>query len=261
MTVATRPAPSATRLATADQVATTDQVSTTGQASAGDLPAIDWFPLFWMRGAGFGFARLRRACLDADILAMIDDPAVTPDTRAAAFAPAAADARRRLVAALGNAMAEEALFLSNRDAPARIAELAAENLDQPRKRARQKLRLAWSYLQRFAAKNDTASFFGPVAWGRIDPRSETALQVTGDPDRVIGDRITVIEHWVAEALAEAVAADPALAGQLPLILNPGCTLDDAGRLRLPVDRSTPLPARVAAVVRAAMRLGPARPAE
>ena len=261
MTVATRPAPSATRLATADQAATTDQVSTTGRASAGDLPAIDWFPLFWMRGAGFGFARLRRACLDADILAMIDDPAVTPDTRAAAFAPAAADARRRLVAALGDAMAEEALFLSNRDAPARIAELAAENLDQPRKRARQKLRLAWSYLQRFAAKNDTASFFGPVAWGRIDPRSETALQVTGDPDRVIGDRITVIEHWVAEALAEAVAADPALAGQLPLILNPGCTLDDAGRLRLPVDRSTPLPARVAAVVRAAMRLGPARPAE
>ncbi|WP_372084655.1 lantibiotic dehydratase [Tistrella mobilis] len=248
MTVATHPAPSATRPTTDDQT------------SAADLPAIDWFPLFWMRGAGFGFARLRRACLDADILAMIDDPAVTPDTRAAAFAPAAADARRRLVAALGDAMAEEALFLSNRDAPARIAELTAENLDQPRKRARQKLRLAWSYLQRFAAKNDTASFFGPVAWGRIDPRSETALQVTGDPDRVIGDRITVIEHWVAEALAEAVAADPALAGQLPLILNPGCTLDDAGRLRLPVDRSTPLPARVAAVVRAAMRLGPARPA-
>lgn len=247
MTVATRPAPHAPDVA--------------DPTAASDPPAIDWFPLFWMRGAGFGFGRLGRACLDAEVLAVIDDPAVTPADRAAAFAPAAADARRRLVAALGDAMAEEALFLSNRDAPARIAELAVENLDQPRKRARQKLRLAWSYLQRFAAKNDTASFFGPVAWGRIDPESETALQVTGDPDRVIGARITVIEHWVAEALAEAVAADPALAGQLPLILNPGCTLNDAGRLRLPVDRSVALPAAMAAVVSAAIRLGPALPAK
>lgn len=224
------------------------------------LPAIVWFPMFWMRSAGFGFDRLRRPCLDSAVLTVIDDPAVSPVARARVFAPAVARARRRLVEALSDAMAEEALFLSNRDAPARITELAAEDLDRPRSRARQKLRLAWSYLQRFAAKNETTSFFGPVAWGRIDPCADTPLQMLGDPDRVIGARITVIEHWVAEALAEAVAADPALAGHLPLILNPGCTLDAAGRLRLPVDRTVALPARMAAVVRVAMRLGPAMPA-
>ncbi|MEN2979463.1 lantibiotic dehydratase [Tistrella bauzanensis] len=219
-----------------------------------DAPAsstrIEWFPLGWMRGAGFGFHRLTAACLPDDVLSVIDDDTVPAAERQAVFAGAAASGRRRLVAGLTDPLAAEALFLSNRDAPARITELAAENLDQPRKRARQKLRLAWSYLQRFAAKNDTASFFGPVAWGVLDPDAPRALALTGTPDRLIGARHTVIEHWVAEALAQAVAADPALQNDLPLALNPGCTVLAGNRLHLPVDRQVALPPLHAAILSA-----------
>jgi hypothetical protein len=69
-------------------------------------------------------------------------------------------------------------------------------------------RLAF-YLQRLCAKNETNSFFGPINYGRIDPTQATNLRLrrSAEPLR---RRAVFPTHWLAERLAAALAADPAL---------------------------------------------------
>lgn len=69
------------------------------------------------------------------------------------------------------------------------------------------------YLQRFCAKNDTISFFGPVTWGRFDPRQSASLEVSWNGEA--GGRHVFYEHWAAECLAVSIEADPSLAAHLP----------------------------------------------
>ena len=83
-------------------------------------------------------------------------------------------------------------------------------------------RLVYSYLQRFCAKNETTSFFGPMGYGAID----------GDDDAIeflpAGDqkRRTFIAYWAVEALASAVATEPELWGMLPIRRSPLFTVDE-----------------------------------
>ena len=61
-----------------------------------------------------------------------------------------------------------------------------------------------SFLQRFCAKNDTASFFGPINYGDFEPWR-------GDPPgprrEHLRTRRGTIAYWAASALAEAIARD------------------------------------------------------
>jgi hypothetical protein len=61
-------------------------------------------------------------------------------------------------------------------------------------------RVAVMYLQRFAAKNDTAGFFGPHYWGSwstsdVVPLAESADQM---------NRRSYLSHWAAQSIIEAV---------------------------------------------------------
>ncbi|MEU4747019.1 hypothetical protein AB0G02_42080, partial [Actinosynnema sp. NPDC023658] len=116
-------------------------------------------------------------------------------------------------------------------------------------RTRQRLRLAWAYLQRFCTKNETCSFFGPLAWGAVEPEREadfTAWPVDPDAGRLVRRRVRV-EHWVLRRLGDALlasgTADP------PYRLHPACDLD-GDDLRVPVGRRIALPAVAARDVRA-----------
>lgn len=68
---------------------------------------------------------------------------------------------------------------------------------------RKRERVLWRFLQRFTAKNDSTSFFGPIAAGRVDeildPTTELPVQ-SGRPR-------TYVTQWVAEALVAAAAED------------------------------------------------------
>lgn len=205
--------------------------------------------------------------------ALAEDPVTGPLIRAraeAAAAAASADAafseafgreipglRERLAARCLDPLAAEAIYLSNPDALARIRSLEGKDMARLNGRLRQQLRLAWSYLQRLCAKNDTASFFGPIAWGRVDRDRPEALACRPlDPGAgLIEGRRVFFEHWVVAALADAMARDPALAPRLPVSLDPGCAVED-GRLRHPLDRRTALPPPVAAWLGRIAEAGP-----
>ncbi|MEV0232194.1 lantibiotic dehydratase [Nonomuraea sp. NPDC050786] len=87
---------------------------------------------------------------------------------------------------------------------------------------RRRQRLITRYAQRYAARNDTIGFFGPIAWARLD----------GDETRVDGPgglrRHNVrYEVWAIQAVAGAWAADPSIRPHLPVRLNPSCTVGNA----------------------------------
>lgn len=155
------------------------------------------------------------------------------------YAGALPDIRRSLVEFFRDDSAREALYLSNPEALLRVDALAEQDASCIDSRTRQRLRLAWNYIQRLCAKNDTASFFGPIAWGRFADTSTPNLVVHRAAGSWLASRKTMFEHWVVERLSEAIAADTDLADGLPLLLNPGCDLRGA-RLHVPVSKSVEL---------------------
>lgn len=193
------------------------------------------FPFFWLRSTGFPFDWLERLALPA-----------SPEGQAAQDGEAAyqahvADARRALAQLLADPLAAEAVFLSNPESLERLIALRDSDLDRVDARARQRLRLAWSYLQRFCAKNDTNSFFGPIAWGRVDAAAPEPVRLeTTDPAAGwLRRRRVNVEHWVVDRLCTAISEHPELRRTLPLRFNPGCDLD-GGVLRYPVGKRAQL---------------------
>ncbi|HUS65345.1 MAG TPA: hypothetical protein VMZ28_12410 [Kofleriaceae bacterium] len=102
----------------------------------------------------------------------------------------------------------------------RVAALAGEQPTSARRADEDRLCL---FLQRACAKNDTASFHGPLTWLWLDPPA-ARFAVTSS-DGWLGRRVVLLEHWAAQALARAVATDPQVAPHLPVRLNAGCRLE------------------------------------
>jgi len=64
------------------------------------------------------------------------------------------------------------------------------------------------YLQRYAVKNDTVSFFGPIGWGTAAAEGP-AIEVRPGP-ALVSERSVCFEHWAIAALAERLARQVAL---------------------------------------------------
>ncbi|MDG4768524.1 lantibiotic dehydratase [Solwaraspora sp. WMMD406] len=112
--------------------------------------------------------------------------------------------------------------------------------------------LITSYLHRYCAKNDTIGFFGPLRWGRIDPRQ--AAPIVRTDDGTGGDRTLYLEGWAVAALGRALAA-PLRPWLVPRLL-PQFDVR-AGRLTAPGHGAVPLDPLTAAVLDA---LAPGRTA-
>ena len=65
------------------------------------------------------------------------------------------------------------------------------------------------YLQRYAAKNDTIGFFGPVAWAEVRPTSEVSVR---HGSALASDAKVNFEPWAVQAMIAAIAQDPAMRG-------------------------------------------------
>ncbi|NRR30610.1 lantibiotic dehydratase [Oxalobacteraceae bacterium] len=144
--------------------------------------------------------------------------------------------RRQLLDFLATPEAREALFLSNPDALERIDALLERGADQIDSRTRQRLRLGWNYAQRLCSKNDTSSFFGPIAWGRFGAAERPAISVELGGPSWLAQRKTFFEHWVVLRLAQAMAADPALSAGMPITLSAGCHVEQ-GVLHYPAGKT------------------------
>jgi hypothetical protein len=165
----------------------------------------------------------RRRCVPPALLAELDSAAVRAavrdyQRRADAVAAAIRAAQRRLddeTARSHQAMLDlasdpavrEALWLSSPAMHDRgLAELADTAAQPHCGRARRLRRQFGGYLQRLAAKNETTSFFGPITY------AEFGIEPDGNEPIVTGPvlRSVSLAHWAVVALADAIAADPAV---------------------------------------------------
>jgi hypothetical protein len=97
-----------------------------------------------------------------------------------------------------------------------------------------------AYLQRLTTKNETISFFGPSAWGRIDRNESKPAHVALIPTM---SRRVRIERWVCEEVATAIAAEAetaALLGGAPAAEG-GCIPSVPDPLRWLADKLSGLP--------------------
>jgi len=134
-------------------------------------------------------------------------------------------ARGELRALVENDDLQSALFLSNPDLySSSLLRLLARPAEHANTAFERKL---LAYLQRLCAKNDTASFFGPLNCGRIEPRQAAPLVVETQPGKY-SRRDVFIGFWVANRLAQLMSADPELFPYLTPRRNPMCRLEPAG---------------------------------
>ncbi|MDO8412512.1 MAG: lantibiotic dehydratase [Gallionellaceae bacterium] len=148
-------------------------------------------------------------------------------------------ARQRLLDFLVTGEAQEALFLSNPESLQRISALIESGTESMDSRVRQRLRLGWSYTQRLCAKNDTCSFFGPIAWGRFVDRNQPSIKLDLCENPWLSLRKTFFEHWVVQRLTQAVNADPTLHNYLPVSISSGCYVEN-GALHFPLGKTQQL---------------------
>ncbi|MFC5474501.1 lantibiotic dehydratase [Paraherbaspirillum soli] len=169
----------------------------------------------------------------------------------AQFKDAAELSRRALFETLTDPLVREAVFLSNPSALERLTALADSAPERVDNRMRQRLRLAWSYIQRLCAKNDTTSFFGPIAWGEFRAADAAAdaqsLSVVSSPGNWIAERRTYFEHWVVSRVADCISQDAVLSEALPIYLSAACVLVD-GALHVPANRRIAVGGASAAVL-------------
>jgi len=85
-----------------------------------------------------------------------------------------------------------------------------------------------SYLQRYATKNDTIGFFGPVGWARLGDGAEAVAARPGED--LVASRQVFFEGWAIDALADRLAADPELRPWLAPRRSPLLRRDGGGYL-------------------------------
>ncbi|RJS18784.1 hypothetical protein DRW03_24300 [Corallococcus sp. H22C18031201] len=146
--------------------------------------------------------------------------------------------RARLRERAGDAGIQEAVFLSS---PAMFDNVWRRYLSGDARPdtsdARRVERQVYTYLQRFCAKNETTSFFGPISYG--ERTSEDAFDVRTVPS---GDtrRRTFFSFWAVTELARAVGRERTLRPHLPLRLNPVFTLTPGRAVCAPLGLDVPL---------------------
>jgi hypothetical protein len=102
-------------------------------------------------------------------------------------------------------MFQEAIIWQNRQAFETAAQsIAREDGPSPRnQRQRNHEELVANYAQRYCVKNDTIGFFGPVAWGRIEPGSRM-LELSSGPS-LVKRRQTYFENWAIDKIASSLS--------------------------------------------------------
>jgi hypothetical protein len=120
----------------------------------------------------------------------------------------------------------EALLWQNRTAfDTAVRELSNVPAAHGKKR-RQHEQLVASYVQRYALKNDTIGFFGPVAWGEIaasGPAIEAAPQ-----SPLISERVVSWETWAIDEVASALSEIEGMQAWIAPRLVPYARVDHRG---------------------------------
>jgi hypothetical protein len=162
------------------------------------------------------WALLRRAGFPFDLLEPLRDEAFAEELRTAAeqgewsgpaggFEDVLRDAVGHLVRVGREERVLEAAFLSSPDAYERLRDWLGEDQGGPlNHRAKRRVQLLTMYLQRLCTKNETSSFFGPLAWVRTGPGGEPFR--FADPGALRNE--VYWGNWAVQQLARLISEDP-----------------------------------------------------
>ncbi|QSQ25140.1 hypothetical protein JY651_09495 [Pyxidicoccus parkwayensis] len=149
--------------------------------------------------------------------------------------------RRNLRARAADPSIQEAVFLSS---PAMFDNVWSRYLNGGERPdtsdARRVERQVYTYLQRFCAKNETTSFFGPISYG--ERTSDDGYDVRTVPSGNTRRR-TFFSFWAVTELARAVMRERTLRPHLPLRLNPLFTVTPGRATCAPLKLDVPLSAQ------------------
>lgn len=143
-----------------------------------------------------------------------------------------------------------AITASNPDAAARIRRSLCSDAAGRRSATRQDERVLYGYAQRLATKNETTSFFGPIDYGRLSASMSGEAVQLRYADQPVQTSLIRLSHWAVQALADRIAADPAIADLLPLRLHDGFWFDGTHLVIATTDRRIALGGTHATVLRA-----------
>jgi hypothetical protein len=117
--------------------------------------------------------------------------------------------RRVMMAKVNDPRFQEAVFLSSPSSFQRVIKYSKDWEAKPEpdwnSTARGAERMIFAYLQRFCAKNDTTSFFGPVNYGTCNAAEPRAIRRAFREGNVLGKRRVFIAHWYVKLLAQKLA--------------------------------------------------------
>jgi hypothetical protein len=159
----------------------------------------------------------------ADARRAIDDWQAAVQEYQAHFAAAECAAHAELIQVLRRPQVREAVFLSSQHVYGNMLVPLIERELPATARWRRAYRQLYTYLLRFCAKNETVSFFGPMAYGLVEP-GQAANDVRLHTDRPIRRRV-FFAAWAAREVARSVAADRRLRADLPFRPT-GCPAPD-----------------------------------
>jgi hypothetical protein len=123
-----------------------------------------------------------------------------------AYRDAARDTHDALSAIVSGARFREALLWQNPTAFRHAVASLTRHADD--KKYRQAAEFLALVTQRYAVKNDTYSFFGPVGWASIEDASFVLRQRPGEA--LVSHRDVFFEGWAIDVLADTFASDPQL---------------------------------------------------
>ncbi|OKI01924.1 hypothetical protein A6A06_12400 [Streptomyces sp. CB02923] len=195
-----------------------------------------------LRGAGFP-ARLVRDFTDPRLAVAADalhDGTVSAQEFQAAFDAAVERLRTAVRHIAADARFREAVTWQNRALVATCLDKAATG-ERRNNRGRNHEKAIVGHLQRYALKNDTIGFFGPTGWAAWTDGQDMPLRLEPGP-RLLARRTVYFESWTIDAVARALAADPAIQPWLVPRRDPAVVLD-GDLVRRP--HGPPLPVTVA----------------
>lgn len=132
---------------------------------------------------------------------VVDEWAKAFERFSAAYREADDAASDRLRQVLSLPEVSEAVFLSNPDAYHNMLRPWLAHTGTTTSKWRRVRRQMYTYVQRFCAKNETVSFFGPMAYGVKGECTELRADLART-------RQVFFSHWAARAVATAIARDP-----------------------------------------------------
>jgi hypothetical protein len=215
-----------------------------------ELPGTEW--RVWRDGL------LRSAGFPVDVLESFAAPACAAvadayldgeadaDAYAAAFDRATAELGQAVYDISADPRFREAIVWQNPNAlngPAGVVRDGPAARRNERRRRREEV--VAKYAQRYSGKNDTIGFFGPMCWVTVD--ADAPLVSGGHGAGLTRVRRVFFEWWALVAVAERIAADPAVRPWLRVTLQPHLWVDGR-RLATPNRPPTELSAAQAAVL-------------